>query len=284
MKLYLNGQIVEEKDAVISPFDHGFLYGMGVFETFRTYDGHPFLLGDHLERLNTSLKDMNIDYEMRFEQTCEIIRRLLEANGGEDGYFRLNISAGERGIGLDPSPYAEPTVMLLQKPVPPVLASKTGQWLKLRRNTPETATRLKSHHYLNNLAARREISSPSIEGLFLTEGGFAAEGITSNLFWVKKDTLFTPAVETGILPGVTRKLVMRLALLKGLRVEEGFFKAEEVEQADEVFVTNSIQELIPLTKLGAATFNGQHISRSLKSLYEQAVKDRLNAVNEVKIS
>ncbi|WP_227397287.1 aminodeoxychorismate lyase [Jeotgalibacillus aurantiacus] len=281
MKMYLNGQIVGEQDAVMSPFDHGFLYGMGVFETFRTYDGHPFLLADHLERLNAALKEMNIDYEMEFEQTREIIRRLLEANGGEDGYFRLNISAGERGIGLDPTPYSEPTVMLLQKPIPPVLASKTGQWLKLRRNTPETVIRLKSHHYLNNLAARREISSPSIEGLFLTEGGFAAEGITSNLFWVNGDTLFTPAVETGILPGVTRKLVMRLAKLEGFRIEEGFFKPEEVERADEVFVTNSIQELIPLTELGAATFNGQHITRSLKSLYKQAVEDRLNAVNEV---
>ncbi|KIL52480.1 aminodeoxychorismate lyase [Jeotgalibacillus campisalis] len=256
MKILQNGAIVEAEDAKISPFDHGFLYGMGVFETFRTYEGHPFLISNHVERLNHSLEEMQIDKTFSVEEVMQMVSTLREANGGKDGYFRLNVSAGVRDIGLFPEPYEQPSVILFQKQLPSSgVKEKKGEWLSIHRNTPETSQRLKSHHYFNNIAARREVSSGN-EGLFLTADGFAAEGVTSNLLWVNQKTLFTPALATGILAGITRAMVLALAERAGLEIVEGFFKKEDVLQAEEVFITNSIQEIVPLCAIEHTTFPG----------------------------
>ncbi|MEW9502904.1 aminodeoxychorismate lyase [Jeotgalibacillus marinus] len=262
MNIWLNGAIVKEEEATISPFDHGYLYGLGVFETFRTYDGHPFLLGDHLERLHQSLEEMEIQFELKVEDATRLVRELQTANGGEDGYFRLNVSAGVRQVGLFPEPYEKPTVMLLQKTLPTQLTGgKSGQWLSTPRNTPETATRLKSHHYFNNIAGRREIANGVvIEGVFLTKEGYVAEGVTSNIFWVSQDCLYTPALSTGILAGVTRKMVLAIAGDLGLSIKEGLYTKDTVMAADEVFVTNSVQEIVPIHSIedsGFAGFDGK---------------------------
>ncbi|MDZ5713815.1 aminodeoxychorismate lyase [Jeotgalibacillus haloalkalitolerans] len=270
MKLWLNGEIIEEADARISPFDHGFLYGMGAFETFRTYNGYPFLIGDHLQRLQFAFGEMGIEAKLTTAGIKQMVSELREANGGADGYFRLNVSAGVRGIGLDPSPYTEPMVMLLQKPLTPPPAERHAQWLKLRRNTPETEIRLKSHHYFNNLAARKEVTDSKTEGIFLTEDGVISEGLASNVYWVKDGTLYTPDLSTGMLEGITRKMVLALARAGGIPVKEGRFTPEEAQGADEWFLSNSIQEIVPITRFEGQDFPGDGpVYTQLKSEYQQ---------------
>ncbi|HEY9576182.1 MAG TPA: aminodeoxychorismate lyase [Pseudobacillus sp.] len=261
MFIYLNGEIIPKEQAQISPFDHGFLYGLGVFETFRIYNGHPFLLDDHLERLNNSLRTLLIKKEFNRSETVELLQSLSKANGWEHSYIRFNVSAGNGEIGLQTAAYEKPNVIVFQKPLPPPdgLAEKQGKWLTTRRNSPELNERLKSHHYLNNIAGKREAGNDaSIEGIFLNEAGKVAEGVVSNIFWIKENTLYTPAVETGILNGVTRRYVMHIAEKAGMTVTEGSFHPEEVEAADEAFFTNSIQEVTAVSQIGNQAFPGKH--------------------------
>jgi 4-amino-4-deoxychorismate lyase len=259
MYVYINGDVVHKDEARISPFDHGFLYGIGVFETFRTYDGHPFLLDDHLERLNHSLREMNIVKSFTRGEVMEILRRLLEANGLRNAYVRFNISAGIGDIGLQTSEYDEPTIIMYMKPFlsSSFAKGKIATVLKTKRNTPEGKERLKSHHYLNNIIGKREIGSRTdVEGIFLNEQGYVAEGIVSNIFWVKNKTVYTPAIHTGILNGVTRQFVIAMLNVLNIEYEEGFYTLDHLQQADEIFVTNSIQEIVPIYQMDGRTYPG----------------------------
>lgn len=261
----LNGFPVRSSEAVVSVMDHGFMYGIGLFETFRTYEGYPSLLERHLERLTEGCQQLGISYQPDIAILHSEIAELLALNGLRDGYFRLTVSAGEGPLGLTAEDYEQPTVILYVKSLPPVtpsLYTKGKQlWLlETRRNTPETPTRLKSFHFMNNVRARRELSGyerlpendgsklPS-EGVMLTEDGVLSEGITSNLFFVHEGVLYTPEIGTGILPGITRAVVLELAAELRLQVEEGRYSWDRLLRADEVFLTNSIQELSPVTRL-----------------------------------
>ncbi|MBP2242609.1 4-amino-4-deoxychorismate lyase [Cytobacillus eiseniae] len=250
MFVYINGKVISEEEATISPFDHGYLYGLGLFETFRVYNGHPFLLDDHLERLNTSLEVLNIKLRYEREEMRKILHLLLEKNQLQDAYIRLNVSAGVGEIGLQINPYCKPNVIIFAKQLPKMdpIQEKQAVVLNLKRNTPEGMERLKSHHYLNNILAKRELGDRTdCEGIFLTKEGYVAEGIVSNLFWINQDILYTPSIDTGILNGITRKLVMKLASRRGMTIEEGCFTVDDVKKADEVFITNSIQEMVPIS-------------------------------------
>ncbi len=250
MFIYLNGQFVKKEEARISPFDHGFLYGMGLFETFRVYDGHPFLLDDHLERLNRGLAELSIMHCFKRGETYTILQDLLKINNLTNAYIRLNVSAGLGDVGLQVEPYNEPNTLIFPKPLPPAgdITEKKAILLKQRRNSPEGNERIKSHHFMNNILAKREIGhAADVEGIFLTKDGYLAEGVVSNLFWIKGNVLYTPAVNTGILNGITRQFVIQLAKKKNLSVEEGLYSIEDALKADEIFVTNSIQEIVPIT-------------------------------------
>ena len=277
MFTYVNGQVMPNNEVRISPFDHGFLYGVGVFETFRTYNGTPFLLDEHLKRLNRSLQELQINLSITSDEVQDILKKLEKANGWNNAYVRFNVSAGEGEIGLQTAPYQHPNIIVFQKQLAAAgpIAEKRGTWLQTRRNRPEGESRLKSHHYLNNIFGKREAGSdPSIEGLFLTEDGFVAEGVVSNIFWAKERTLYTPALQTGILNGVTRQFVMDLAKESGLHVKEGMYTPDEAESADEVFVTNSIQEIVPLQALGKKAFPGAagKVVQHLFTQYRSAVR------------
>ena len=251
MFLTINGKLIDEKEAVISVFDHGYLYGVGVFETFRTYEGHPFLFGDHYKRLRYSLENLQISLPYSCDELLLQVKQTIEANEMKDAYVRLNVSAGAGEIGLKTDEYETPTVIVYVKAIGnPVRNAKRGVILSLRRNSPEGEYRLKSHHYLNNILAKREVGSdPSVEGIFLSQDGRLAEGIVSNLFWFKNGILFTPDLSTGILNGITRQFVVHVAKKMGISVREGGFQKEALVEADEVFVTNSIQEIVPLFQI-----------------------------------
>ncbi|MDQ1146985.1 4-amino-4-deoxychorismate lyase [Bacillus sp. SORGH_AS 510] len=260
MLIYLNGHFINKEDAKISPFDHGFLYGIGLFETFRVYDGHPFLLDDHLERLNQGLAEILIQQQYTRKEINNILQELLEKNQLTNAYIRLNVSAGLGEVGLQVEPYLQPNMIIFPKPLPPSggLIEKKAVLLKVKRNSPEGNQRLKSHHYLNNVLAKREIGDfPDVEGIFLSEQGYLAEGIVSNLFWIKGNVLYSPSLHTGILNGITRQFVIKLGWKNNLQIREGHYSVEEALEADEMFVTNSIQEIVPITSFEGRNYPGK---------------------------
>ncbi|MGW8461142.1 aminodeoxychorismate lyase [Bacillus atrophaeus] len=259
--IYLNGQFIEEKEASLSPFDHGFLYGIGVFETFRLYEGRPFLIEWHLERLERAAKDLQIKHKITKEELTDMVDNLLRLNHIEDGNarVRLNISAGVSTKGFTAQTYENPTVLCFVNPLNPenLPVQKEGKVLTIRRNTPEGQFRLKSHHYLNNMYAKQELGNdPRYEGIFLTEDGAVAEGIISNIFWSKGKCIYTPSLDTGILDGVTRRFVIEKMEKLGAEVKTGRFRLESLLTADEAWMTNSVLEIVPFSKIEEAAFPG----------------------------
>lgn len=256
----LNGQLTETTKAAIPVMDHGFLYGMGLFETFRTYGGKPSLLSRHLQRLSQGCEELGIPFCAEQHKLEMLISELLEANGLSDGYIRYTVSAGEEILGLPSADYREPNHLIFAKELPVLdeawyIKGKPLQLLKTMRNTPEGEIRYKSLHYMNNILAKRELIKykravqSQAEGLMLTKEGHLAEGIVSNLFFITKGVLYTPELSTGILPGITREVVLETAGDLGISVVKGLFTTQHLSQADEIFMTSSIQELIPITAL-----------------------------------
>ncbi|WP_435382486.1 aminodeoxychorismate lyase [Bacillus altitudinis] len=276
MIIYLNGQYIEEKDATLSPFDHGFLYGIGVFETFTSLAGQVFLLDWHLERLNQSLRDLCIESTIEKPFVLDIIHTLINQNliTGGHARIRFNVSAG-RGNGFSADPYEEPVVFVMISPFRPesIVDEKQGIILDTRRNTPEGPRRLKSHHYMNNLLAKREIGNdPSVEGIFLTKEDDVAEGITSNLFWRKKDVIYTPSLDTGILNGVTRRYCIEKLRASGISLIEGRYPLSHLLSADEAWMTNSVQGIVPFKNIGDTVLQNHNrtISTKLRTEYTKA--------------
>ncbi|MGN7765818.1 aminotransferase class IV [Paenibacillus sp. 22594] len=254
-----NNRVVDAKDAVISALDHGFLYGMGLFETFRTYGGEPFLLQRHIDRLAEGCRQLGIPFEGDAAELRGWIQRVMSKNELQDAYIRYTVAAGEDILGLPAGDYSQPNHLLYIKELPKLpdtlyQEGKGLQVLNLPRNTPEGPVRFKSLHYMNNILAKRELAgyasaATGAEGLMLTAQGEIAEGIVSNVFFVNNNVLYTPSVATGILPGITREMVLGLALDAGLRTEEGLYRWEQIAEADEIFLTNSVQEIVPVTTL-----------------------------------
>lgn len=278
MIIYLNGQYIEEKDATLSPFDHGFLYGIGVFETFTSLAGQVFLLDWHLERLNQSLRDLCIESTIEKPFVLDIIHTLINQNliTGGHARIRFNVSAG-RGNGFSADPYEEPVVFVMISPFRPesIVDEKQGIILDTRRNTPEGPRRLKSHHYMNNLLAKREVGNdPSVEGIFLTKEDDVAEGITSNLFWRKKDVIYTPSLDTGILNGVTRRYCIEKLQASGISLIEGRYPLSHLLSADEAWMTNSVQGIVPFKNIGDTVLQNHNRTISTK-LRTEYTKERL---------
>lgn len=283
MYIYLNGKVVSKEEAVLSPYDHGFMYGVGAFETFRTYDGFPFLIDEHLDRLHEALHELNIRLAIDSDKVIQMVQTLLSRNEMSDAYFRLNVSGGAGDIGLQTETYEEPTVILYTKPLvqTDAVSEKELIMLKTVRNTPEGEKRLKSHHYLNSILGKRELSDVNQEGVFLTKEGYISEGTVSNLFWVKQNQMFTPGTSTGILEGITRKWVMNVSEPLNIPLKTGNYKIEELVEADEVFLTNSIQELVPVKRFEHKVFPGAEgeVFQAYLSLYKAHTKEKRRTID-----
>ncbi|MDG0873075.1 aminotransferase class IV [Paenibacillus thiaminolyticus] len=278
-----NGELVPSHQAAVSVMDHGFLYGMSLFETMRTYDGRPFLLERHLNRLAGACEELGIRWTEGAEQAEAHIRAVMAANHLEEAYVRYTVSAGENGFGLPGGDYASPVTIVLVKPLPDVpdalyADGKPLQRLRLARNRPEGNRRFKSGHYMNNILAKRELAgyesaALGAEGFMLTAEGWLAEGIVSNLFFLTGRRLCTPNLATGILPGITRGAVLELAADCGLAAEEGLYRWDDLLEADEIFITTSVQELVPITSLWdetgqSAVVSGGRIGTSTRALLD----------------
>ncbi|CAI6084609.1 aminotransferase class IV [Cohnella sp. JJ-181] len=259
--LLLDGQLKDSREAVISVYDHGFLYGMGLFETFRTYGGRPWLLRKHAERLAEGCAALGIAYRPDPDAMAAGVARLLEAGGLADAYIRWSVSAGSGEVGLPSGEYDRPREIVYAKPLAPddpaTRPGKALRLLRLRRSRPEIGElRLKSFHYMNNIAAKRELqagrAAGTTEGVFLNERDEVVEGLVSNVFWIRDGELHTPSLDTGPLAGVTRSFVLDLARRQGIVCREDRYRWDELAQADEWFVTNSIQEIVPVIRLEAS--------------------------------
>ena len=256
--IYLNGRFVPSYKAKLSPLDHGFLYGYGLFETMRAYEGHIFRLNQHLDRLGYSTQSIGLthstltseDGKQSLKNAC---MATLEANELKNARLRLTVSVGEGDMTPDPSTCSNPTILITAQnlvPLPPekyVTGFKTAL-STLRRNSQSPLSRLKSTCYTENILARMAAKAIGCdEAILLNEQGYLAEGSTTNVFLVSNEELTTPSLESGVLPGITRETVLEIARATNIKTLERQAKLEELIEAEEAFVTNSILELMPLT-------------------------------------
>ncbi len=256
MLVYLDGHFVARDKAMVSVFDHGFLYGDGIYETMRAYGGRLFLLNRHLARLQRSAKAISLKLPLPLERIGEALNETLNVNKLQDAYVRLHISRGPGEIGLDPALCPAPTIVIVAKPFheyPPSCYERGVKVtvVKTRRNHPLALDpAIKGTNFLNNILAKIEsLKAGAYEGIMLNWKGYVAEGTISNIAVIKKGVLYTPHQDTGILGGVTRELVIHLAKRKKIPVKEVLLAPKRLLSADECFITNTTMEIMPVTTI-----------------------------------
>ena len=259
MKLiYLNDRFVREEEAVVSVFDHGFLYGDGVYETIRSYGSRIFMRDQHLARLRRSADAIGLTIPIPEQRWPVLLHEAMTRNdvGNDriDAYIRITITRGAGEIGLDPTLCPTPTIVIMAKPLAPPSpqAYRDGVSLvvaKTRRNLPTALDpRIKATNFLNNIQAKREaIAAGAFDCILLNWESHLTECTVSNLFFVQSGRLWTPALSCGLLDGITRDIVLNLARELQIPVEEGHFGVETIHQAEECFVTNTSMEVMPVT-------------------------------------
>jgi branched-chain amino acid aminotransferase len=251
--VYLNGSLIPRSQARISVLDYGFLYGFGLFETMRAYGGQVFRLERHLSRLVHSAEILRLP--IRALELKGAVMDTIRANRLSEARIRIAISIGEGSMTPDPSTCGQPTVLILAahyQPYPRQVYQRGFRAVisSIRRNSQSPLSRLKSANYLENLLARQEArKSGTDEALCLNEKGLLAEASMSNIFLVNDGALQTPRVENGILPGITREVVLELASQLNINAFERDIRLEEIFQAQEAFLTNSLMEIMPLTEV-----------------------------------
>ena len=256
LKVYINGQYYDKEDAKISVYDHGLLYGDGVFEGIRSYGGKVFRLKEHLDRLWDSAKAIWLTIPMTKEEMARAIEETLRINGIEDGYIRVVVTRGVGTLGLDPNRCSNPQVIIITDHIslyPKELYEKGLEIVTVStvRNHPAALSpRIKSLNYLNNILAKIEgLQAGCIEALMLNHKGEVAECTGDNIFLVRRGELFTPPREAGILEGITRAAVIELAQEAGLKVHEVPLTKHDVYIADECFLTGTAAEIVPVVKV-----------------------------------
>ncbi len=258
--VWMNGELVPKSQAKVSVFDHGFLYGDGVFEGIRSYNGRVFMLDEHLDRLYESAKSIWLTIPISKEQMKEAILQTLRANNLRDAYIRVVVTRGEGDLGLDPRKCPKPNIVIITDKIelfPSELYERGIEMVtvSVRRNSPQALNpNIKSLNYLNNILAKIEaINAGKPEGLMLTLDGYVAEGTGENIFIVKRGELLTPPPYMGILKGITRQVVMKLAQGMGITVKEEVLTLHDVYTADECFITGTAAEIVPVVKLDGRT-------------------------------
>ena len=251
--VYLNGSLIPRSQASISALDYGFLYGYGLFETMRAYGGRVFRLDSHLRRLARSAEILGLPIG-----TLDLkgaVMDTIQANQLSEARVRITISIGEGGMVPDPSTCNRPTVLILAghyQPYPEQVYQKGFRAVvsSIRRNSGSPLSRLKSANYLESILARQEARAAGVdEALCLNEKGLLAEASMSNIFLVTDGILRTPGQESGILPGITRETILELASPLGINTLEHDIRLDELSQAQEAFLTNSLIEVMPLTEI-----------------------------------
>lgn len=275
--IYLNGKLVPEDEAKISVFDHGLLYGDGVFEGIRGYNGRIFKLDEHLYRLYASAKAIMLDVPLEFSELKDAVIQTVRANKLRDSYIRVVVTRGIGDLGLDPRKCKIPTLFIIASSIqlyPKEIYEKGLDIVTVatRRNLAEAINpAVKSLNYLNNIMAKIEANNAGAsEGLMLNSCGYVSECTGENIFVVRRKKLITPPVSAGVLPGVTRETVKEIGKSIGLEVEEKDMTRYDIFTSDECFLTGTAAEIVPVVQLdGRVIGTGKpgEITRRIKEEY-----------------
>lgn len=254
--IYLNNKVLPKKKALISVFDHGFLYGDGIYETLMAYNGVVFKLDEHIERLFRSAALIGLSIPKTPVTLKKAVYETLWANRQKAAVIRISVSRGEGPTGLDPALCSKPTLVIMsgQFKSYPQGYYKKGVKIMIadtRRNYYKAIDpKIKSLNFLNNILAKREaIEQNAYEALMLNYRGYIAEGTISNVFFVKDGVLFTPDVKVGILDGITRSIILNIAKELKIKRREGKFRPADLYKSDEVFISNTTMEAMPVREV-----------------------------------
>jgi branched-chain amino acid aminotransferase len=256
LQIWLDGKLLPKEQAVVSVFDHGLLYGDGVFEGIRAYNGRVFKLADHLDRLYRSARAICLEIPMDRPALEKAVLETCRANGIKDGYVRLVVTRGMGDLGLDPKKCPRATVFIIAAQIAlyPEACYTDGLdvvTVSTRRLSPQAMNpNIKSLNYLNNVLAKIEANQCGVrEAIMLNNEGYVAECTGDNIFYIRNKRLVTPTTAAGALEGITRNIVMSLAQDMGLVPEEKFFTPFDLHTAEEVFLTGTAAEIIPVVKI-----------------------------------
>ncbi|MDR4498454.1 MAG: branched-chain-amino-acid transaminase [Candidatus Scalindua sp.] len=283
LKVYINGKLYPKEDAKVSVFDHGLLYGDGVFEGIRCYNGHIFKFTEHIDRLYNSAKAIALKIPMTKSELKDAVKSTLEANNlKEDSYIRLVITRGVGKLGLDPFNCSEAQIIIITDFIelyPKELYEKglTAIIVPTIRNHYEALNpKIKSLNYLNNILGKIEcINAGAAEGIMLNKDGYVAEGTGDNIFLIKDNVIFTPPTYAGILVGITRNVVIEIAAREGLMVKEEQLTRYDLYIADECFLTGTAAGIIPVVKIdGRSISSGKpgKITLNLLKKYQELTR------------
>jgi branched-chain amino acid aminotransferase len=279
-KVYVNGKLIAAERAKISVFDAAFLYGEGLFETLLAINGRISFLADHLQRLSEGARSLHIPLPLSSRGLEAAIYKTLRANRLQEAYVRVNLSAEEADVGRRQRRATDAHLVIFAKPAEPYparLYRKGARLVVIQNliNDPVSVATIKTTNYLAKMLARREVSARKAdEGILLNAQGHVTECAGSNFFIVKRGRLLTPRVSDGVLPGVTRKWILKLARQQRIPVQEKTLTMRRVEQADEVFITSTLKGVMPVAYVGRRRV-GRDVPGQVTAKLTQVYRDRL---------
>jgi branched-chain amino acid aminotransferase len=280
--IYINNKLVPKSKAVVSVFDHGFLYGDGVYETLRAYKGVVFKIEEHIERLFRSASMINLKIPKTRDEIKIAIYKTIRANRYNEAYIRISISRGPGTIGLDPELCSKPTLVIISNTLReyPLQYYQKGvkvAVVNVRRNFKDALNpRIKSLNFLNNILAKIEAKNKgAYEAIMLNYRGYIAEGTITNIFFVKNNVLCTPEIDVGILDGITRRIILDIAKELKIKTKEGKFTRKDIHNAQEVFISNTTMEIMPVSEVDDIKIGAKigKITKMLHLVYKKKVSD-----------
>jgi len=281
--IYIDGEYHPKSQAKISVFDHGLLYGDGVFEGIRAYKGVVFKLKEHIDRLYNSAKAIMLDIPLTKEEMINAVLETLRKNNMQDAYIRLIVTRGVGDLGLDPRKCRKPTIIVIADHITLYSSEAKEKGIKamivwIRRNPVDTASHeIKSLNYLNSVLGKIEANIAGFdEAICLDKNGYVSEGIGENLFIVKNEKLITPPSSTGLLVGITREVIMKLAEKLGYAVVERNITPTDLFSADEAFFTGTAAEITPIAEVNRRVIGDGRpglLTRRLMDAFEKLLGD-----------
>jgi branched-chain amino acid aminotransferase len=283
LKVYIGGKLYDKADAKISVYDHGLLYGDGVFEGIRSYSGRVFRLKEHVDRLYESARSIHLEIPMARDAMSRAIVETLAVNKLTDAYIRVIVTRGAGSLGLDPRKTTDPQVIIITDGISLYPPELYDHGLKIvtagtMRNHPSALNpRIKSLNYLNNILAKIEgTNAGCLEALMLNHKGEVAECTGDNIFVVRRGALHTPSIDAGILEGITRDAVIELARGRGIAVHERTMDRHDIYTADECFLTGTAAEVIPVVECDGRVIGAGKpgpVTRDLRERFLKLVRE-----------
>ena len=271
--IYINGKYFSKEDAKISVYDHGLLYGDGVFEGMRTYSNKVFRLDEHIDRLYESARAILLTIPMSKQEMIDAVKKTVELSGLSDSYIRLVVTRGSGSLGLDPNRTSDPQVIIIVDLVALYDRKYYEEGLKIvtastiRNHPAALSPRIKSLNYLNNIMAKLEgLQAGCMEAIMLNHKGEVAECTGDNIFIVKRGQLLTPSADSGILEGITRNAILELANTLKIPARETTLTRHDLLVADECFLTGSAAEVIPVVSIDSRPIGDGKVGPTTKQL------------------